>query len=453
MSSLSSLWNVSGASNVSIAWNVSGVRSRCVREVAVAAVLFPCLYGVLLAAGLLLNAVALWIFLGIRSSSTFLVYLKNLLAADLLMALTLPFKLLSDAGAGGWRLRAFYCRYSAVLFYVSMYISILLLGLISLDRYLKVVRPFKHCPLQKVPVGRGLCAVVWATMLALALPNMVLSNQTPNQEPRGRLKCRDMKSPTGLLWHEGFNYFCQVLFWGTLLLMVVCYTFISKRVYQSYRTSQSSSRAASQRTKAKVFVVVGVFFVCFAPFHFARVPYTLSQTRWAEGSCWTQQLLYVVKESALWLCTTNVCVDPLIYVFLCRVFRRRLTATLRRKPLPLALASPSDTSTNQQPPPSTNHQPPPSTNHQPPPSTNHQPPPSTNHHPPPSTNHHPPPSTNHHPPPSTNHQPPPSTNHHPPPSTNQQQPPSTNQQQPPTSALKCPAGAASTGGPASACRL
>ncbi|XP_031439857.1 P2Y purinoceptor 12-like [Clupea harengus] len=343
----SSVWNASGVTNASGVHAVAAAGGRCVRDVSVTAVVFPVLYGVLLVAGLLLNALALWIFTHIRSSSTFLVYLKNLLAADLLMALTLPVKLLSDAGAGGWRLRALYCRYTAVLFYVSMYISILLLGLISLDRYLKVVAPFGRCALQNVPVGRAICAGVWATMLALALPNMLLSNQLPNQEPQGKLKCSAIKSPTGLLWHEGFNYFCQVLFWGTLLLMVVCYSFISRKVYQSYRTSQSNSRAASRRTKAKVFVVVCVFFVCFAPFHFARVPYTLMQTRGRSGApCWAQEVLYVAKESTLWLCTANMCLDPLIYVFLCRVFRRRLTATLSRKPLPpAALGSPSETST------------------------------------------------------------------------------------------------------------
>lgn len=115
--------------------------------------------------------------------------------------------------------------------------------------------------------------------------------------------------------------------------MVVCYTFISKKVYESYKASKSRSQAASRRTKAKVFVVVGVFFVCFAPFHFARVPYTLTQTGSMESHCKAQNALYIAKETTLWLSATNVCLDPLIYVFLCKVFRKRLTATLCRKPL------------------------------------------------------------------------------------------------------------------------
>lgn len=114
--------------------------------------------------------------------------------------------------------------------------------------------------------------------------------------------------------------------------MVVCYTFISKKVYESYKASKSRSHAASRRTKAKVFVVVGVFFICFAPFHFARVPYTLTQTRGSASHCQAQNALYIAKETTLWLSATNICLDPLIYVFLCKVFRRKLTAALCRKP-------------------------------------------------------------------------------------------------------------------------
>lgn len=324
--------------------NVSQVNStKCVRDTSVTSVVFPCLYSVVFLAALVLNLLATWIFFQIPSTSTFVVYLKNVVAADLLMTFSVLVKVLSDSGVGSWRLKAFYCRYSAVLFYTTMYISILLLGLISLDRYLKIVRPFGKCILQRVGFGQGLSVAVWLIMFSLALPNVVLSNKEPAQSTK--LRCSSMKDKAGLLWHEGFNYFCQVVFWGTLALMVVCYTFISRKVYESFQASRSKSRAASRRTKAKVFIVVVVFFICFAPFHFARVPYTLTQTRNANP-CWVQNQLYIAKETTLWLSTTNICLDPLIYIFLCRMFRRKLAATLRRKPLPLGSPeSPTDTST------------------------------------------------------------------------------------------------------------
>ena len=127
-------------------------------------------------------------------------------------------------------------------------------------------------------------------------------------------------------------YCVQVVFWGTLVLMVFCYTFISRKVYESYKASRSSSEVTSRRTKAKVFVVVAVFFICFAPFHFARVPYTLNQTLLSVG-CRAQNTIYIAYETSKWLATTNICLDPLIYIFLCKMFRRQLTTTFSRKTL------------------------------------------------------------------------------------------------------------------------
>lgn len=144
-----------------------------------------------------------------------------------------------------------------------------------------------------------------------------------------------------VLIRDYVDAFLQVIFWGTLALMGVCYTFISKKVYESYKASKSRSQSASRRTKAKVFVVVGVFFICFAPFHFARVPYTLTQTRITTSHCQAQNALYIAKETTLWLSATNVCLDPLIYVFLCKVFRKRLTTTFCK----VTMESPTATST------------------------------------------------------------------------------------------------------------
>lgn len=219
--------------------NVSG---GCIRDTSVTSVVFPCLYSILFVAALILNSMAAWIFFNIPSTSTFMVFLKNVVGhddfcfinvvhplrantwidmlyfqvvADLLMTLTIPVKILSDAGVGGWRLRVFYCRYSAVLFYITMYISILLLGLISLDRYLKIVRPFGKCGLQRVRNGQILSAAVWVVMLSLALPNVILSNKPPSLEDfnGGKVKCTSMKYNVGLNWHAGFTYFCQVPIW------------------------------------------------------------------------------------------------------------------------------------------------------------------------------------------------------------------------------------------------
>lgn len=98
-------------------WRASAGPERCPRPRAAQLVFPVTIYTIVFFMGILLNALALWVFIHIPSSSTFVVYLKNTLVADLIMTLTLPFKSSLDARLGPWQLRAFVCRFSAVIFY------------------------------------------------------------------------------------------------------------------------------------------------------------------------------------------------------------------------------------------------------------------------------------------------------------------------------------------------
>lgn len=66
------------------------------------------------------------------------VYLVNLLVADLLLLLALPFKILYDLGSASWSLMVFHCQASAVTIYISLYASIAFLAFIIIDRYMQV---------------------------------------------------------------------------------------------------------------------------------------------------------------------------------------------------------------------------------------------------------------------------------------------------------------------------
>lgn len=301
---------------------------RCPRDTRITQLVFPVLYTVVFLAGVLLNAVALWVFLHIPSSSTFIVYLKNTLVADLIMTLTLPFKILSDSHLAPWQLRAFVCRFSAVVFYETMYIGIMLLGLIAFDRFLKIIRPFGKYFVKKPVFAKTVSTLIWFLLFLISLPNMILNNKTAT--PSSVKKCASLKGPLGLKWHQVVNYICQFIFWSVFVLMLLFYVVIATKVYSSYRKLRSKDGKNNSRVKGKVFVVVAVFFVCFAPFHFARVPYTHSQTK-RSADCRQENQLFVAKETTLFLAATNICMDPLIYIFLCKKFTERLPCMKGRK--------------------------------------------------------------------------------------------------------------------------
>lgn len=314
--------------------NQSDFSSVFTREV------LPPLYFLICVVGVALNGVAACIFFRVPSDSGLVVYLKNMMVADLLMLATFPFRLAAQLGLGGWRLHVVMCRYTAVLFYSSMYVGILFMGLISLERYVKIVRhtsstsstctsqlgrlSFLH-HLQSVGFSRVLALLTWSLLLLCVLPNVLLTSQ-PAHEGNSR-NCMQLKTPLGVQWHRVSTLFSISLFWVTLLVLAFCYASIVCRVYQSYRRVRHNhgNRCKSNRS---IFSILAVFFVCFVPYHACRVPYTLSQMPASDFSRNARFVLFQVKEGTLFLAALNVCLDPIIYFLMCRTFRESLLRKL-----------------------------------------------------------------------------------------------------------------------------
>ncbi|XP_033832822.1 P2Y purinoceptor 12 [Periophthalmus magnuspinnatus] len=323
--------------------NHSHMNYTCSRDNVLKTVVLPVLYSLLFLVGLTLNGVAMWVFFRIPSNSHFIIYLKNIVVADVIMTFTFPFKVLSDSNMASTGLRVFVCRVSSVLFYLTMYISILFFGLISIDRCRKTLTPFRGTNAARLARRKILSGFIWTALFVLCLPNVILTKKTPKSH---YFKCSDLKTSAGLYWHEMVNYICQVIFWGNLATVTICYTLISRELYRSYartkhhqqsdgETAQGlggmapKSHRAKRKMNPKVFLVLVVFFVCFVPFHFARVPYTMSQTRVDKFNCQLKLQLYQLKESMLFLSSLNSVLDPLLYFFLCKSFRTKLFKTLR----------------------------------------------------------------------------------------------------------------------------
>ncbi|KAF6118865.1 G protein-coupled receptor 87 [Phyllostomus discolor] len=283
-------------------------------------IVLPVLYLIIFVASILLNGLAVWIFFHIRNKTSFIFYLKNIVVADLIMTLTFPFRIVHDAGFGPWYFKFILCRYTSVLFYGHMYTSIVFLGLISIDRYLKVVKPFGDSRMYSITFTKVLSVCVWVIMAVLSLPNIILTNVQPTTE--NIHDCMTLKSPLGVKWHNAVIYVNSCLFVAVLGILIGCYIAISRYIHKSSRQfiSQSSRK---RKHNQSIRVVVAVFFTCFLPYHLCRIPFTFSDLdRHLDESA--HKILYYCKEMTLFLSACNVCLDPIIYFFMCRSFSRRL---------------------------------------------------------------------------------------------------------------------------------
>uniref|UniRef100_A0A4W5QFY1 Purinergic receptor P2Y13 n=1 Tax=Hucho hucho TaxID=62062 RepID=A0A4W5QFY1_9TELE len=239
-------------------------------------VIIPCLYFAMFPLALMLNGVASWVSLHLMFS----------------------------------------CRYSGVI----LYTSITLLGLISLDRFFKIVRPCGRLLGQNLVFGKVLSVSVWVALFgATALPTIILTNQGASNKTDA--SCMSMKSPAGVRHHTVVVVLMEVLFWAVSILVVVCYMCITNKVLQSFRNSGSKNSQGKKKTKVNVFLVLVVF----------------SQTN--DVKACSQVSIKVTQNVTLWLSTINICLDPLFYFFLCREFKQKLMGMLNRGGTPSQITS------------------------------------------------------------------------------------------------------------------
>ncbi len=295
-----------------------------------------CLYFFVFLIALLLNGVAAWVCLHLRSTSTFIVYLKNLVAADLLLTMTLPLRAARMLPGAARKLKVFNCRFSAVIFYFCLYASIALMGLISLDRFFKIVRPGGKVLGQNVAFSLVMSTLVWVVLFGTTvIPTMILTDQVPRNTADDF--CTSLKTPFGVTFHKCVVVSMEILFWLISILIVFCYICITHKVLQSFKNSGSNNSNGKKKTKLRVCLILLVFFVCFVPLHVIRIPLALNKFFDIDGC--PQMWAKIVNTFFLWLSTTNACLDPFLYIFLCREFRDKLVDMMKARGISVRLGS------------------------------------------------------------------------------------------------------------------
>ncbi|XP_026861017.2 G-protein coupled receptor 183-A [Electrophorus electricus] len=296
-----------------------------------ARVFLPTVYFVIFVAGLLGNMLALHvIWPNTKKINSTTLYSANLVVSDILFSLTLPLRVLYYALGFHWPLGEALCKASALLFYLNVYAGVNFMTCLSVDRFVAVVLPLRFACLRQVRTVRYVCAGVWALVLAQTLT--LLGMPMSHKESDGWVTCMEYPS----LEHvEGLPIIliCAVLLGYGLPLVTIlaCYSALCFKLRLLARTNQLTERSGRSRKAIGVICcVILVYVVCYSPYHIDLLQYMVRKLHY-EPDCAELHAFQISLHITVCLMNLNSCLDPFIYFFACKGYKKKMLKLLRRQ--------------------------------------------------------------------------------------------------------------------------
>uniref|UniRef100_A0A3Q0SS53 G-protein coupled receptors family 1 profile domain-containing protein n=1 Tax=Amphilophus citrinellus TaxID=61819 RepID=A0A3Q0SS53_AMPCI len=276
-----------------------------------------------LQAGLFLNGFIMkFYFDGARqhAPSSLMVYLKNLTAADFLLCLSLPLRI-THYVSSSVIIQTLYCSFGASAFFLNMYASIIFMGYIAANRYLKILHRSGTHILQTVRAAHIISLVTWVFLLAPTVAYTILFFITQEPLTPSPSRCGLLFSASVIIFFKIIHTSCTIIFLLVLVPLIFFYHSTSRRVLLAQQRQLASSGSERLvKSRRNMSLLVSVFCVCFVPYHLVRLPSAFLWTSCSVGQVW-----YYLKEVATVVSVFNVCLDPLVYFFLCKTFRAQVS--------------------------------------------------------------------------------------------------------------------------------
>ncbi|XP_051814203.1 lysophosphatidic acid receptor 6-like [Acanthochromis polyacanthus] len=252
---------------------------------------YAVLFGCILALGLPLNAVSLWILLRRHSlKSPNAVFMVNLAISDLLLVISLPMRVYFYA-TGNWPFSSTACLSIASLFHANIHSSSIFITFISVDRLLAVVYPLRSRHLRTSTNAWKGAGLTWLILLVTSISvTVTLSGRPPHNHTCFVPHDTNDTDPE----ISSADFLDPVVVSSLLAVNVVC----TAMVLWTLRSHLSDSAKVKNKLKVMLIFVLNllIFTICFLPLSISLV--TVHN-----------------RVSLICLAAANCCLDPLLYYF------------------------------------------------------------------------------------------------------------------------------------------
>ncbi|XP_061664251.1 leukotriene B4 receptor 1 [Syngnathoides biaculeatus] len=243
----------------------------------------------------------------VRKRSVTCLLVLNLAVADALVLLTAPIFLRFLAGGRGWEFGSPACKLVHYLSSVNMYVSIYLICLMSMDRWLAVTRPFLS---QRMRTKRSLLILllaVWVTAFLLSLPMPFYRSNLRKVFPNNVTLRFCVPYHWQSVGHRVFQYTFETVM-GCLVpysLINTCYSSVICRL----QSAMFQRRGQGSRL---ILMIICTFALFWLPYHIVN---TIEVIGLLQGSRSTVDAALVARPNVTAFAYFSSAVNPILYVF------------------------------------------------------------------------------------------------------------------------------------------
>lgn len=277
--------------------------------------------------GLLFNGFVLLVYLIHKDRLTVAeIYLSNLALADFVLLCGLPFWAMNILNEFNWPYGDAMCKLVNSAIIVNFYTSSYTLVMISVDRYLALVKTMEAAWLRRTLYAKVNCVLLWAWGFLLSTPAM-LHRKVKFIEEMEMTACV-LDYSHGSSWKLAHHVLMNVMGFLVPFLIIIFSSVNIVNALLERRESSGYHDIHDRKATVLVYAVTLLFLLCWGPFHVILFLDILVDAEALDGPRWHHGL-GIAAQVSVYLAFLNSALNPLLYVFSGQYFRRKVRTICR----------------------------------------------------------------------------------------------------------------------------
>ncbi|TDG99642.1 hypothetical protein EPR50_G00195840 [Perca flavescens] len=254
------------------------------------------------------NLFVVWsVFCRVKKRSVTCLLVLNVAMADAFVLLSAPLFLRYLAGGRGWEFGSAACKLVHYLSSVNMYVSIYLISLMSMDRWLAVSRPFLSQRMRTKRCLLILLLVVWVLAFLLSLPMPFYRSNLKKTLSNNITLSYCVPYHWGSTGHRVFQYLFETIMACLLPFSLIntCYSSVICRL----QSAKFQRRGQGSRL---ILLIISAFAVFWLPYHIINI---IEVVGLLQGSDSVIKTALVARPNVTAFAYFSSAVNPILYVF------------------------------------------------------------------------------------------------------------------------------------------